>query len=612
MSEESLWHHDTERLLSEMRSIDPSTVAPAIEGYRDLVEIGRGGQGAVYRGVQESTSRVVAIKVLLEGTFAADAIRGRFEREIRLIAELHHPCIVQIYDSGIMDDGRLFYSMEYIDGQPFNAFARSLDKDSKGRRKLLEIFAATCDAVSHAHHRGVIHRDLKPSNIRVDENGVPHVLDFGLAKPSQDTVLAGDHATELSITGQFIGSLPWVSPEQASGSGNGADVRADIYALGMILFNALTDEFPYKTSGVLREVLDAIALTEPTRPSLINRSIDNDLETILLRCLAKDPMRRYQSASELAREIRRLLAGEPIEAKRDSAVYVFRKTIARHRAATATSLFIGIALILFGITMTVLYNRAMSAEHLAESRLVEVQQESAKVATVNEYLLGAFSPRSGESERTVEEMLMAAAERIETDIVDQDDVRAEVHFALSFWFSSYGYDQEAKNQQKLALEYRNRAYGEDSEPLIDSHRRISFLEMQAGDLETSLEHAQEWLRLHKLHNADDQDELGNIHGWLAELYVRLENPAPGLANAQQALSIREATFENADPRLDLTRGMIGISLAADGQFDDAEPLISAAYSAAVEKLGKEHRNVLWLRDLVDEVYTAAGRDSPLP
>src|SRR5262249_48569959 len=163
------------------------------------------------------------------------------------------------------------------------------------------LFAKICDGVNAAHLRGVIHRDLKPGNILVDDRGEPHVLDFGLAKLTQDA--DGTSATQvMTTTGQFVGSLPWTSPEQAEGRTESLDIRTDVYSLGVVLYQLLTGRFPYPVSGPIREVVHHIANTNPIRPSTIQRLIDRELETILLKCLAKAPDRRYQSAGELARD----------------------------------------------------------------------------------------------------------------------------------------------------------------------------------------------------------------------------------------------------------------------------------------------------------------------
>ena len=200
--------------------------ADAIPGYRILKELHRGGQGVVYQAAQESTHRKVALKVMLEGPFAGSESKKRFEREIALVGSLRHPNIVPIFDSGVAQ-GRFFYAMEYIRGEPLSRYvqSRKLSVDDT-----LKLFKKVCDAVDYAHQKGVIHRDLKPSNILVDNRGDPYVLDFGLAKVGGAEV-EGDAASMLvSVTGQVMGTLAYMSPEQASGRPDEVDMRSDVYS----------------------------------------------------------------------------------------------------------------------------------------------------------------------------------------------------------------------------------------------------------------------------------------------------------------------------------------------------------------------------------------------
>ncbi|MBI1826063.1 MAG: protein kinase [Planctomycetes bacterium] len=324
-------------------------------GYQVLSEVHRGGQGVVYKAIKKATNREVAIKVLHGKSLATTRDRARFDREVEVLASLRHPHIVGVHDAVTTDSGP-FFVMDFVEGR---AFDRYISEEELAVADVVRLFVKICDAVNAAHLRGIVHRDLKPNNILIDDHGEPHVLDFGLAKLLDETDSPGVAITE---TGQFIGSLPWATPEQAQGRNEDVDIRIDVYALGLVLFHALTNEFPYAVSASLREVLDNILNMQPIKPSAIRRGIVDDLDTIVLTCLQKDRERRYQSAGELANDLRRYLAGEPIGAKRDNAWYLIRRAARRHRKLVVAAAVLLALTLTYGAGMTVLYRRATLAE----------------------------------------------------------------------------------------------------------------------------------------------------------------------------------------------------------------------------------------------------------
>jgi tRNA A-37 threonylcarbamoyl transferase component Bud32/tetratricopeptide (TPR) repeat protein len=312
----------------------------ALEGYELLERVHHGGQGVVYKAVQQSTSRIVAVKVLLHGPLATERQRYRFAREVEISSRMRHPNIVTLYDSGIVR-GRPYVAMEYIEGLPFDDYVLLNDLAVRGR---VELFMVICRAVACAHQNGIIHRDLKPSNILVDSEGVPHILDFGLAKDLY-TPDDQDEGALVSMPGQMLGTLPYLSPEQA-GFGGQVDLRADIYSMGVMLHELLTGTFPYPVTGDREAVRLNILSCEPAplRKALesedaderVNRrEIDDDLEAIVLKTLDKEPARRYQSADAMAADLDRWLKHDAVEAKADRRFYVLKKTIRKYRVHAA-------------------------------------------------------------------------------------------------------------------------------------------------------------------------------------------------------------------------------------------------------------------------------------
>ena len=271
--------------------------------YELLEEIARGGMGVVYKARQIKANRTVALKMILAGQFASPADVQRFYSEAEAAANLDHPNIVPIYDVG-QHDGQHYFSMGYVDGR---SLAQVITNGPLGGRDAANLLAQVADAVHYANERGVIHRDLKPANVLLAGDGQPRVTDFGLAKRLE----AGDGPT---ASGDILGTPSYMPPEQAMGRRDGIGPAVDVYSLGAILYCLVTGRPPFQAATVL-DTLAQVTDQEPVSPRQLNPELDRDVETIALKCLQKEPARRYASAAELAAELRRYLSGESIRAR---------------------------------------------------------------------------------------------------------------------------------------------------------------------------------------------------------------------------------------------------------------------------------------------------------
>ena len=324
------------------------TSLPSVPGYEMEAVLGRGGMGVVFRARHVRLNRRVALKMLLAGAYAAPHERARFQREAEAVAGLRHPNIVQVYDVGDCD-GRPYFTMEYVEG---GSLAHKLAGAPQPARQAAQLVATLAAAVHAAHTRGIVHRDLKPANVLLAEDGTPMVADFGLARRQDD-------GAGLTYTGEAVGTPGYMAPEQALGRPDTVGPATDIYGLGAILYELLTGRPPFRAATAAETVQQVIS-QEPAPPSRLNDQVPHDLETICLKCLDKEPSRRYGTATELAGDLLRFLRGEPILARRAGPAERVLKWTRRHRSLAA-SLLSGILLLngLVAVVVSVLVNRSV-------------------------------------------------------------------------------------------------------------------------------------------------------------------------------------------------------------------------------------------------------------
>lgn len=451
--------------------------------------IGEGGCGTVFLAEQSApVRRLVALKLIKLGMDSANVIQ-RFEAERQALAMMDHPDIARVFDAGTTDSGRPFFVMEYVDGSPITTFA---DEQGLGLSARLELFTRVCEAVQHAHQKGVIHRDLKPSNILVTLHGgvpTPKVIDFGIAKATEGSLT---EATLLTAVEQFIGTPAYMSPEQAQLSSADIDTRSDIYSLGVLLYELLTGSTPFETRKLLQIGLDEmrrhIREVDPPRPStrlntlasdtlattasrrhlaaptLVNR-LRGDLDWIVMRCLEKDRGRRYDSATGLAQDLKRHLRNEPVEARPASASYRLGKLMRRNRVVFAAGTVVTLSLIC-GIVMTTRQTfRANEAEKLA-------RQEASIASAVNGFLTNdilrqadsfeqANTGGAADAQLTLREALDRAAANVGDRFPDQPLTEAAVRLTIGQSYLGVSASPEAETQLRRAAELRHKHLGED-------------------------------------------------------------------------------------------------------------------------------------------------------
>lgn len=339
--------------------------------YTIVRRIGRGGMGAVYEAVQDSPQRTVALKVMSSLLDTPSAPR-RFAQESELLGRLDHPCIAKVFESGTAEtpDGHVAYiTMEFIAGAiPITEHAKIKRLETRER---IALFIDICDALHHAHEQGIVHRDIKPTNILVDTFDRVKVIDFGVAR----SLYSEQAPTQMRTSaGELVGTLEYMSPEQCGGNPDDLDRRADVYGLGVVLYELLTGRLPYDLSRAdIARAVAIILAAPPIQPSRFRKELKGDLETILLKALQKEPERRYQTAAELGGDLRRFLAGEPIVARRDSTLYVVNRR-ARSLAATRPIGSTLVLAVLFSTLLAICANqmiRLLPASQVKFSMLID-------------------------------------------------------------------------------------------------------------------------------------------------------------------------------------------------------------------------------------------------
>lgn len=520
---------------------DDAEALARVGDYRLIELLGRGGMGSVWLAEQQQpVQRKVALKLIRSS--ALDGLgRALFEVERQMLAQMAHPCIAQVYDAGTTHDGRPWFAMEWVPGQPITDYAAH---QALGAKERLRLFIRICQGVQHAHERGVIHRDLKPANVLVcslDEDHLPKIIDFGVA-----TSVYEEDGRPLANSSDRAGTRAYMSPEQYADDTGRIDTRSDVYALGVMLFELLTGKRPPSTAepdalNTFRTVLDhrpARPVTtdpEATEALAAARGLDRELRYILARALAPDREDRYPSAAELARELERHLNGQVVEAVPPSRGYRWGKFARRNRIALGAAALVTLALV--GGLALALWGLVQAQSERDRAQLAAVRAEQTSDFVIN--MLDSIDPTyaSGADTALMERVLDDAAQRADEELADQPDILAEIALTIGRAYLAIGEDSAAGE------------YLERSETLAAASDDLQRLALQA-----SLERA--------------------------TLDVRLGNGEAALERARALVARTEQVLPDGD-RLTLeARSMLAHALQHVGEPDAAEPVIRAVIDDA--------------------------------
>ncbi|MHC4416621.1 MAG: tetratricopeptide repeat protein [Planctomycetota bacterium] len=581
---------DGDAWLDQLRSAEAPLPSQGIGRYELLEEISRGGQGVVYRARDPAGERPVALKRLLAGSMATASMRRRFERELEVASTLEHPNIVSVFGLDIVD-GVPILAMEWVEGVEITRWAALGNGARRKPAEIVTAFLKVCEAVTYAHRHGVIHRDLKPSNILVDADGEPHVLDFGLAKMAPPAS-SGDPS--ISISNQFVGTLKYASPEQVRARPGKVDVRSDVYSLGVLLYELLTGRFPYEVAEAPVQVAQTIERTEPVRPSAFV-AVDRDLEAITLKALAKDRACRYQSADDLARDLRCYLAGEPVTARVPGRLTRLRRAARRHRLAVSFAVTVFVLVVAFGAGAAYLAAQNAEQRNFAVDAHRDAKEEAAKAQAISEFLqamLASADPmQANDRDITVRQVLGAASDRLEGELAEQPAVEASIRHVIGVTYHSLGHYDEAEPHLHRALQLRRALHGGDNPGVAAAANELGHLMTSLGRYGAAEALLREALRMYRaVHDGEHADVATALNNLSKVVFMKGEHSASEPL-WREALAIRQRLLGEEHPLTSSSLANLAGCLHAQGKYDAAEPLYRRTLAVDRALLGDDHVDV---------------------